>query len=33
MMIALTENAAKQIKAQIAKRGRGIGLRVVSFMH
>ncbi len=28
MAIQLTENAAKQIKAQLAKRGRGIGLRV-----
>ena len=28
MAIELTENAAKQIKAQIARRGRGLGLRV-----
>ena len=28
MAIQLTENAAKQIKAQLAKRGRGLGLRV-----
>jgi len=28
MAIELTENAAKQIKAQLARRGRGIGLRV-----
>jgi len=28
MTIELTENAAKQIKAQIARRGRGLGLRV-----
>ena len=28
MGIQLTENAAKQIKAQLAKRGRGLGLRV-----
>lgn len=28
MAIELTENAAKQIKAQLAKRGRGLGLRV-----
>lgn len=28
MAIQLTENAAKQIKTQLAKRGRGIGLRV-----
>jgi iron-sulfur cluster assembly protein len=28
MAIQLTENAAKQIKAQLAKRGRGVGLRV-----
>ena len=28
MAIQLTENAAKQIRAQLAKRGRGIGLRV-----
>ena len=28
MAINLTENAAKQIKAQLAKRGKGIGLRV-----
>ena len=28
MAIKLTENAAKQIKAQVAKRGRGLGLRV-----
>jgi iron-sulfur cluster assembly protein len=28
MAIQLTENAAKQIKAQLAKRGRGIGIRV-----
>ena len=28
MTIELTESAAKQIKAQIAKRGRGLGLRV-----
>lgn len=28
MAIALTENAATQIKAQLVKRGRGLGLRV-----
>lgn len=28
MGIQLTENAAKQIRAQLAKRGRGLGLRV-----
>ncbi len=28
MSIQLTENAVKQIKAQLAKRGRGLGLRV-----
>ena len=28
MTIQLTESAAKQIKAQIAKRGKGLGLRV-----
>lgn len=28
MAIQLTESAAKQIRAQLAKRGRGIGLRV-----
>lgn len=28
MAIQLTENAAKQIQAQLAKRGRGIGLRI-----
>jgi iron-sulfur cluster assembly protein len=28
MAIQLTENAAKQIRTQLAKRGRGIGLRV-----
>ena len=28
MAIQLTENAAKQIKAQLARRGKGIGLRV-----
>lgn len=28
MAIQLTENAAKQIQKQLAKRGRGIGLRV-----
>lgn len=28
MAIELTENAAKQIKAQIARRGHGLGLRV-----
>ncbi|MBI4195357.1 MAG: iron-sulfur cluster assembly accessory protein [Betaproteobacteria bacterium] len=28
MAIQLTENAAKQIKTQLAKRGHGIGLRV-----
>jgi len=28
MTIELTESAARQIKAQIAKRGKGIGLRV-----
>lgn len=28
MSIQLTENAAKQIKAQLARRGRGLGLRV-----
>jgi iron-sulfur cluster assembly protein len=28
MAIQLTENAAKQIRAQLAKRGRGLGLRV-----
>ena len=28
MTIQLTESAAKQIQAQIAKRGRGLGLRV-----
>lgn len=28
MTIELTETAAKQIKAQLAKRGRGLGLRV-----
>ena len=28
MAIQLTENAAKQIKAQLAKRGRGLGIRV-----
>lgn len=28
MAIELTENAARQIRAQLAKRGRGIGLRV-----
>jgi len=28
MAIQLTENAAKQIQAQLAKRGRGIGLRL-----
>jgi iron-sulfur cluster assembly protein len=28
MSIQLTESAAKQIQAQLAKRGRGIGLRI-----
>src|SRR4051794_18155716 len=28
MAITLTESAAKQIQAQLAKRGRGLGLRV-----
>lgn len=28
MAIELTENAARQIRAQLARRGRGIGLRV-----
>lgn len=28
MTIQLTESAAKQIQAQLAKRGRGVGLRV-----
>ncbi|MGZ8156833.1 MAG: HesB/IscA family protein [Burkholderiales bacterium] len=28
MTIQLTENAAKQIQTQLAKRGRGLGLRV-----
>lgn len=28
MAIQMTENAARQIKAQLARRGRGIGLRV-----
>ena len=28
MTITLTENAAKQIKTQLAKRGHGLGLRV-----
>ena len=28
MAITLTENAAKQIHAQLAKRGKGLGLRV-----
>lgn len=28
MAIELTENAVRQIKAQLAKRGRGLGLRV-----
>ncbi|MSQ51560.1 MAG: iron-sulfur cluster assembly accessory protein [Betaproteobacteria bacterium] len=28
MSIAVTENAAKQIRAQLAKRGKGVGLRV-----
>lgn len=28
MTIQLTENAAKQIKSQLAKRGKGLGLRV-----
>jgi iron-sulfur cluster assembly protein len=28
MVIQLTESAAKQIKAQLAKRGSGVGLRV-----
>src|SRR6476469_5694661 len=28
MAITLTENAAKQIRTQLAKRGRGLGLRV-----
>ena len=28
MAITVTENAAKQIRTQLAKRGRGIGLRV-----
>ena len=28
MAIQLTENAAKQIQTQLAKRGRGLGLRV-----
>ena len=28
MAIQLTENAARQIRAQLAKRGRGLGLRV-----
>jgi iron-sulfur cluster assembly protein len=28
MTIQLTESAAKQIKAQLAKRGKGLGLRV-----
>ncbi len=28
MTIALTDNAAKQIQTQLAKRGRGVGLRV-----
>ena len=28
MAITLTENAAKQIRAQLAKRGSGLGLRV-----
>jgi len=28
MAISVTENAAKQIQAQLAKRGKGVGLRV-----
>ena len=28
MAITLTENAAKQIRTQLAKRGKGLGLRV-----
>jgi iron-sulfur cluster assembly protein len=28
MTIQLTENAAKQVKAQLARRGKGIGLRI-----
>lgn len=28
MAITLTENAAKQIRTQLAKRGKGVGLRV-----
>ena len=28
MAITLTENAARQIRAQLAKRGKGLGLRV-----
>ncbi len=28
MTITLTENAAKQIRNQLAKRGKGLGLRV-----
>ncbi len=28
MAIALTENAARQIKSQLARRGKGLGLRV-----
>lgn len=28
MSIQLTENAARQIKAQLSKRGKGVGLRV-----
>lgn len=28
MVILLTENAAQQIKSQLAKRGKGLGLRV-----
>ena len=28
MTIQLTENAAKQIKTQLTKRGKGVGLRV-----
>jgi len=28
MMIKVTENAAKQVQTQLAKRGKGVGLRV-----
>lgn len=28
MMIKVTENAAKQVQSQLAKRGKGVGLRV-----